>query len=128
MSSEPDYNFNEPASAEAAGGFSLHLPFALLTVAVAIIMFTQTANAFKAKSSLRDGKTQLTDALQKRDTLVKQSEDVQKKLEAMVLDLLLLAKTDEDAKAIVGKYNIQQGAPNGAPAAPSAETPAAPKP
>ena len=47
---------------------------------------------------------------------MKQSDDVQQKLQSLVLDLLLLAKTDEEAKAIVGKYNIQQTGSRLAPA------------
>ncbi|MEP6669308.1 MAG: hypothetical protein ABJF10_09160 [Chthoniobacter sp.] len=115
MSTEPDYNFNPPA-ASGSNGISILLPFALLSAAIAVVMVAQTVNVFKARTSLRDGKTQLTDAYQKRQTLVKQSADIQQKLQALVLDLLLLAKTDDDAKAIVGKYNIQQNAPEGSSA------------
>jgi hypothetical protein len=109
MSSEPDYNFNQPA-VSSGNGFSIHLPFALLTAAIAVVMVAQTVNVFKARNSLREGKTQLIDAVEKRKTLVGQSKELQKKLEKLVLDLLVLAKTDDDAKAIVQKYNIQQGA------------------
>jgi hypothetical protein len=122
MSTEPDYNFNPPA-APGSNGVSILLPFALLSAAIAVVMVAQTVNVFKARTSLRDGQTPLADAYQKRQTLVKQSQDVQQKLQALVLDLLLLAKTDDDAKAIVQKYNIQQ---NGATSAPeSAPAPAA---
>ena len=118
MSSEPDYNFNQPAASNG-NGFSIQLPFALLTAAIAVVMVAQTVNVFKARTSLRDGKTQLTDAYQKRQSLVKQSADVQQKLQALVLDLLLLAKTDDDAKAIIQKYNIQQNAPAGSDTVPA---------
>jgi len=118
MSSEPDYNFNSPA-ASGSNGASILLPFALLSAAIAVVMVAQTVNVFKARTSLRDGKTQLADAYSKRQALVKQSADIQQKLQALVLDLLLLAKTDEDAKAIVQKYNIQQNAPAGSDAAPA---------
>ena len=118
MSSEPDYNFNQPAGSDV-GGFSLQLPFALLTAAIAVVMVAQTVNVFKAHSSLRDGQIQLTAAYSKREALVKQSQDLQQKLQNLVLDLLLLAKTDDDAKAIVGKYNIQQNAPAGSEGAPA---------
>lgn len=118
MSSEPDYNFNETV-VPAAPGFSLHLPFALLSAALAVVLVNQTANTFKQRTSLREGKAQLVDAFKTRDPLVKQSADLQKKLQDLVLDLLLLAKTDEDAKAIATKYNIQQNAPGGDAAAPA---------
>ena len=120
MSSEPDYNFNQPAASTNSDGFSLQLPFALLSAAIAIIMVAQTVNIFKARNSLRDGKTQLADAYRNREALVKQSGEIQQKLQALILDLLILAKTDEDAKAIVAKYGIQQNgtatAPAGTPA------------
>lgn len=120
MSSEPDYNFNQPAASTNSDGLSLQLPFALLSAAIAIIMVAQTVNVFKARSGLRDGKAQLADAYRNREALVKQSTEIQNKLQALILDLLLLAKTDDDAKAIVAKYNIQQNgnaaAPAGAPA------------
>jgi hypothetical protein len=120
MSSEPDYNFNPPAASNSDTG-SLQLPFALLTAAIAVLMVAQTVNVFKSHGTLRDGQVKLTDAYRQRETLVKQSQDLQQKLQNLVLDLLLLSKTDEDAKQIVAKYNIQQNAP----AAPES-TPAAP--
>ena len=118
MSSESDYNFNETA-APASSGFTLHLPFALLSAALAVVLINQTANTFKQRTALREGKAQLIDAYKTREPLVKQSGDLQKKLQDLVLDLLLLAKTDEDAKAIATKYNIQQNAPGGDAAAPA---------
>ena len=117
MSSDPDYNFNQPAVSANSNGFSLQLPFALLTAAIAVVMVAQTVNTFKAKNSLRDGKVQLTEAYNSRIAMVKQSKDIQEKLQALILDLLLLAKTDPDAQQIVSKYNIQQ---NGAATAPAA--------
>ena len=119
MSSEPEYNFNEPVVAEPASGFTLHLPFALLCATLAVVLITQTVNTFKTRTSLREGKAQLAEAYHNREGAVKQSTELQKKLQDLVLDLLLLAKTDPDAKAIVTKYNIQQQTP-----AAGAETPA----
>ena len=119
MSSEPDYNFNPPAASNSDNG-SIQLPFALLAAAIAVVMVAQTVNVFKAHSSLRDGQAKLNEAYRQRETLVKQSQDLQQKLQNLVLDLLLLAKTDDDAKAIVGKYNIQQnGTPSAADSAPA---------
>ncbi len=120
MSSEPDYNFNQSAAANS-DGLSIQLPFALLTLAIAVVMVAQTVNTFKARTALRENKTQLIDVVHKREALVGQSQDIQKKLEKLVLDLLVLAKTDEDAKQIVQKYNIQQGNPGGATAPAPAE-------
>lgn len=111
MNSDADYSYSEPAASYAPSGPSLHLPFALLCSALAMVMITQTAGTFKQRTALTEGKAQLTDAFAKREPLVKQSGELKKKLEAMVVDLLILGKTDEDAKAIIGKYNIQQNLP-----------------
>lgn len=120
MSTDPDYHFNDPAPVTASSsGPSLQLPFALLSGALAVVMITQTVNTFKARTALRDGKAQLVDAYRTREPAVKQSADLQKKLQDLVLDLLLLSKTDEDARQIIAKYNIQQNAPAGDAAAPA---------
>jgi hypothetical protein len=116
MSSEPDYNFNQPVVAQS-DSFSLQLPFALLSTAIAILMVAQTVGVIRTGNALHDNKTKYADALRNREALVKQSGEIQNKLQALILDLLLLSKTDEDAKAIVSKYNIQQ---NGNAAAPGA--------
>jgi hypothetical protein len=87
-------------------------------------MITQTSNTFKQRTALRDGKAQLADAYRNREPVVKQSAELQKKLQDLVLDLMILSKTDEDAKTIITKYNIQQSAPAGA--APDAAAPANP--
>jgi hypothetical protein len=122
MSSEPDYNFNQPASSSTEN-ISLMLPFALLAAAIAVIMVAQTVNVFKQRSSLRDGSVELTKAYHDREPLVKQSKDLQEKLQALVLDLLLLSKTDDEAKQIVTKYNIQQQGTEAAPAPAPADAP-----
>jgi hypothetical protein len=122
MSSEPDYNFNQPAES-TSGTDAIQLPFALLVLAIAVIMVAQTVNVFKAHSGLRDGLTKYNEAYTQRQPLVQQSVELQKKLESIVLDLLMLAKTDKEAEAIVSKYHIQQSAPAGA-AAPAEPAPA----
>lgn len=122
MSTEPDYNFNEPVVQESAAP-SLSLPLALITLALAVFMAAQTSATFFNKSNLIEGKNQLivgkgqlAEAARSRDKAVEESKKVQKQLEDLVLDLLLLAKTDEEAAAIVKKFNIQQQAPAGTPA------------
>ena len=61
----------------------------------------------------------LGDAYTQREPVVKQSTELQNKIQALVNDLMILAKSDEDAKAIIRKYNIQQQGPppSGAPTA-----------
>ena len=116
MSSQPDYSFNQPASSNSESA-SLQLPFALLSAAIAIILIAQTVNVFKSRSALHEGEVQLADAYRNREGAVKQSGEVQQKLEALAMDLLILAQTDDQAKAIAKKYNIQQAGGAAAPAA-----------
>ncbi len=52
-------------------------------------------------------------AIERQDQVVKQSRQVQELLKGVALDLLNAAKTDDNARAIVTKYNIQQQAPPG---------------
>jgi hypothetical protein len=112
MKPESDFSFSEPPvetthSAEP----SMQLPFALLTCAIAVLMIAQTVSTFKQRSALQEGQHQLADAFKQREKVVKQSVDIQSKLNDMIMDLLILSKTDDDAKQIVGKYNIQQQQP-----------------
>ena len=120
MESEPEYTYAEPAPS----GPSLHMPFALLSSALAVIMIMQTVGIFHQKTALKEGMEQLTEsvatpaeAVAKRKPIVDQTGDLKKKLNDMIMDILLLAKTDEDAKAIVTKYNIQQNLPPGSDSA-----------
>lgn len=128
MSTEPNYPYSSPSNPSSSGSAgatpSIHLPFALLTAALAVVMIGQTVNTFKTRTSLREGKAQLIEAYKNREPMVKQSVDIQNRLQAMLLDVLLLSKTDDEAKAIVTKYNIQQNVPAGSTA--PAETPAEP--
>jgi len=127
MNPDADYSYAEPAPSSP----SLHLPFALLSVALALVMISQTMGVFNQKDALKDGQVQLTDqvakhadAATKREPLVGQSRELKKKLNEMIMDILTLAKTDEDAKAIVAKYNIQQNLPASGSGETSAPAPA----
>jgi len=84
-----------------------------------------TAGAATAEAQLErlaetyaDGKSdlaRLTEVRAKREPLVDQSTDLQVKVESLVVDLLILAKSDHDAQAIVTKYHIHQETPTSAP-------------
>ena len=80
-------------------------------------MISQTMSTFRQKSALQEGEVQLAEALKQREIVVGQSREIEKKLQDLILDLLVLANTDEEAKNIVAKYGIQQ---NGQPATPPA--------
>ena len=50
----------------------------------------------------------LAELYAQREPAVKQSVEMQDKFTALLKDLLAIAKTDQDAREIVRKYNIQQ--------------------
>jgi hypothetical protein len=118
MNPDSDYSFSEPVAetADAPFGLSLHIPFALLTSAIAVIMVTQTIATFKQKSALQAAQVQNADDLKKREVVVKQSTDLETKFSDLFMDLLILGKTDEDAKQIIAKHGIQQSGQPGQPA------------
>lgn len=133
MNSDADYSYTEPEAAYAPSSPSILWPFALLTCAVAIVMIAQTMGVMNQKTALRAGIVKLVEAdkaladnLLKREPMVKQSAELKKKLNDMVMDILILGKTDDDAKAIIAKYNIQQGQPASGGDAPAGDS-AAPK-
>ena len=119
MSTEPDYNFNQPASSSSTSeNGSLHLPFMLLLVAIAIIFIQQTVTSFKMRTSLSDTKVAIEKAIESQKPARAQADEVEKKLSSMIEDLLILAKTDDQAKAIIQKLGIQYN-PNAATSAPA---------
>lgn len=120
---DADYSYAEPAPAYAPSSPSIQLPFALLACAMAMIMIIQTQGAFRQKSALQEGKTQLIDTVSKREPAIKQVAEIKSKANAMIIDLLILGKTDEDAKAIIAKYNIQQNGSAPTEAAPAGDPP-----
>jgi len=118
MKPESDFSLSEPPvePAESAEP-SLQLPFALLACAIAVLMIAQTVSTFKQRSALQEGHVQLADAFKQREKLVTDSRVIQSKLQDLIMDLLILSKTDDEAKQIVAKYNIQQNGQTPAPAA-----------
>ena len=104
---------------------SVHLPLGLLATSIAIFLLAQIGGMNQAKKSinwqlgnldkqgeqLKDAQKQFTDALAKRDELVKQSSQIQKQYTALLEDVLELSKGDPDAAKIVEKWKIQKNAP-----------------
>ncbi len=109
---------------------SLHIPFAVLALAIAVLLAAQIGAANKSAeimrwqretiekqiASLKAADKEYADAYEKNGPLVEQSVQLQNQLEALANDLLDLAQTDADAKQIVEKWKIQR-APAPAPAA-----------
>jgi ribosome-binding ATPase YchF (GTP1/OBG family) len=68
----------------------------------------------RLNQAYEDGKADLkrvTEARSKREPLVEQSTSLQVKVESVIVDLLILAKSDRDAQMIVTRYHIHQDAP-----------------
>src|SRR5438874_2601889 len=86
------------------------IPLLLLTVSILFIFIWQLVNISQQRSAFQEAqrKTEefVTTNTPKQEELVKQSKELQTKLEKLVTDLLELAKTDPDAKAITDKYKI----------------------
>jgi dsDNA-specific endonuclease/ATPase MutS2 len=113
---------------------SIHVPAGLLALAVALFLVAQLASVSQGSkalgwqitstetqiTNLEDTEKQLLTLLSEREALVKQADQVKGQYVALLNDVLELAKTDEDARKIVEKWNIRQQAP----AADKAATPA----
>jgi len=82
------------------------LPVLLLGLSLLLFFISQVTD-------LSSQRTTIMTAIQRQDDVVKQSRQVQGKLQSLALDLLETAKTDEAAQKIVGKYNIRQNPPPG---------------
>jgi hypothetical protein len=83
--------------------FSPFWPLCLMAFSLVIILGWQ----------LTIGVQQYIDALRMADqqaVVAKQAAQTESKLQAMMTDLLLLAKTDTEAQTIVAKYNVKMNA------------------
>src|SRR5215203_4960889 len=101
---------------------SLHIPFAILALAIAVWLASQVGAANKSAeimrwqretlekqiTSMKELEKQGVETFEKRGALVQQSVQLKKQLETLVNDLLDLAKDDADAKQVVEKWKIQR--------------------
>lgn len=104
---------------------SLHIPFAVLALAVAVLLFAQIGASKKSAdimswqretlekqiADMQKADKNMGEAVVKRETLVKQSAELQSQLQSLLNDLLDLAKTDDEAKQIIEKWKVQRAAP-----------------
>ena len=86
----------------------LFIPFILLAASVLIFLAWQVANVAAQRSGVKNAKTQLAEAIQKREPQVAQSIEIKARFEALAIDLVELSKTNEKALAIVKKYDISR--------------------
>jgi hypothetical protein len=91
------------------------LPLTLLSVSLISFFSWQLWIISVQSNNLKDSKQKLEDfvsnSVPKLDEQGARAKQVQAGLEKLVLDLLEVAKTDNEAKAIVQKYQIQQQKP-----------------
>jgi len=103
----------------SSGGKSF-LPIVLISLSLICFFLWQLKIISQNRDNLNTNKQKLDEFVAQNiprlDDQVKKAEQIQSGLEKLVLDLLELAKTDNDAKAIVTKYNIQQNGPAASPA------------
>lgn len=96
--------------------FTAFAPLLILAVSFFVILawnFTQALQQYSGASRLET----------QQEVLVMQAAQSEAKVKAMMEDLIALSKTDEDAAAIVKKFQIKINAPN-APQPPPAPAPA----
>jgi septal ring factor EnvC (AmiA/AmiB activator) len=117
-----DYENPVEAGASASPLSNIHLPAALLALAVCVFLFAQISNLGQASrsitwqsgnldrqlASLAEQEKRFNELIKQRENLVAQSEQVQTRYTDMLNDLLTLADTDNDARAVVEKYRIQR--------------------
>ncbi len=83
---------------------SSFLPVLLLNVALLILLTWQVVLSVQTRSNTKS-------MVEQRQQLVTQSTALQGNLERLVNDLLELAETDSDARAVVEKYQIRRNNP-----------------
>ena len=116
-----DYT-NEQMNSQTRASENIHLPLALIAFAFAVFLFAQISslgqNARSMKwqaenldrqiTSLADSEKNLTELVKQRESLVQQSQQVQARYTELLSDLINLADSDPDARAVVDKYKIQR--------------------
>jgi len=104
---------------------SIHFATGLVALAICIFFAAQIGSIAQGakiinwqissnttqSQALDDTEKQLRELSVQREALVKQSEQVKSQYVALLNDVLELAKTDDDTKTIVEKWNIRQQQP-----------------
>jgi hypothetical protein len=104
---------------------SAHIPTGLLGLAISLFFLAQLGSVSQGSKALKwqisstetqintltETEKQLGELLVQREALVKQADQVKSQYVSLLNDVLELAKTDEDARKIVEKWNIRQQAP-----------------
>jgi hypothetical protein len=131
-----------PSSREAAlpsDSMNLQIPLILLSLAAATFFGSQIGAAYQGEATMRwqltnadnqienvqKAEAQMTELIKQREELVKQATQIQTEYTNLLNSVIDLAKTDNDAREVVAKWNIQRSEP-AKPAAGSTEPSSAP--
>jgi len=116
-----DYDNPAPETSPSIAG-NTQLLIALLGLAFSVFLFAQISSNGQASRSMKwryetmdrqltsaiDTEKRFTELIKQREASVQQAQQVQTRYTEMLNDLLKLAATDNDAKAVVEKYRIQR--------------------
>lgn len=119
-----DYDNELPAETPSLVG-NTHLLIALLALAFSIFLFAQISSNGQASRTMNwrndtldrqlvsavETEKRFEELIKQREALVQQAQQVQSRYTEMLNDLLKLAATDKDARAVVEKYRIQRQEP-----------------
>ena len=101
-------NDDAPPRSETPG---LFIPFILLAASVLLFLIWQVTNVQSQRSGLETARMQIVEAIRAREPQVEESIQINNRFEAFAIDLLELARTNENAQAIVKRHDIQRAAP-----------------
>jgi hypothetical protein len=116
-----DYNSPAPENSNSLIG-NTQLLIALLALAFSVFLFAQISANGQASRSMKwrydtmdrqltstiEAEKRFAELIKQREASVQQAQQVQTRYTEMLNDLLKLAETDNDAKAVVEKYRIQR--------------------
>lgn len=81
--------------------FNPFLPITFLAATILVLLISQAWAGWQQRDSLKAMQAQ-------REELVKQSRAIQGTLQKLMEDLLVLAQTDPEARALVDKYKVSR--------------------
>ena len=116
-----DYKNPAPENSNSLIG-NIQLLIALLALTFSVFLFAQISANGQASRSMKwrydtmdrqltstiEAEKRFAELIKQREASVQQAQQVQTRYTEMLNDLLKLAETDNDAKAVVEKYRIQR--------------------
>jgi uncharacterized protein YlxW (UPF0749 family) len=104
---------------------NFHLPLALIACTLAVLLASQIGSSRQSTrimkwqsetlqkqiENMQVADKQIAEAIKNRESVVKQSGEIQNQLQTLLNELLDLAKNDKDAAEIIKKWNVQRSTP-----------------